>query len=68
MSHGRPLSLTDRQLAELLSAAARLAPRWRHTLLSNFADAMTLRDEIEDAKVQPVLNELVDRLSGRVAA
>jgi hypothetical protein len=62
MSQGRPLALSDTALNAVIESAKALPVQWRGRLLSNLADALTLRDEVDDIEVQRVLNELVARM------
>ncbi len=68
MSRGRPLSLSDRQLALVLEAARLLPPHGRARFLGAIADQLLPLDEVDDAAVQAAVLRTVERLLTPVAS
>ncbi len=67
MTARRAISLSDQQLADVISAARVLPLQWRSRYLSGIADRLLLLDEASDVEVQAAITHVLQRLGGRAA-
>ena len=64
MTMPHPLSLSDQQLAVLMSAAQEVPVQWRSRLLGAVADHLVGLDEVQDAAGRGAVDAVLARING----